>query len=331
MEKAFKALYVTNSGDSFQSNVQQVNFDQLDDNPVLVRVEYSSLNYKDALSASGNKGVTRKFPHIPGIDAAGTIKKSSNPSLPVGRKVLVTGYDLGMNTWGGFGEYISVPAEWVVPLPAGLSALEAMSFGTAGFTAGLSIEKIVNAGIDPDHGSIVVSGATGGVGSMAVAVLEHLGYQVTAVSGKTTSTFLMDTLHVKQVLDRVSFVEKYDSKPLASADFSAGVDNVGGAILSAMLKSVKHNGVVTSCGNVASASLNTSVFPFILRGVTLSGIDSAQADMALRNKIWNLLASDWKPANLSQLITVITLQQLPEKLNELLAGKAQGRYVLRHD
>jgi acrylyl-CoA reductase (NADPH) len=331
MSKSFKAFYVTSSEYGFQSEIRAVDMGELAGNQVLIRVAYSSLNFKDALSASGNKGVTRKFPHVPGIDAAGVVESSQDDSVRVGMKVLVTGYDLGMNTWGGFGEYICVPASWVVPLPENLTLLEAMSYGTAGFTAGLSIEKIANAGISPENGAVVVSGASGGVGSMASAILTHMGYQVAAVSGKSGSTFLTDVLGVARVIGRDQFVEQYDSKPLSGADFSAGIDNVGGTILSGMLKSVKLGGMVTSCGNVASASLNTSVFPFILRGVTLAGIDSAEATMALRLKVWHQLANSWKPVQLHSMVTVIGLEQLSGKLQELLAGNAQGRYVLKHE
>jgi acrylyl-CoA reductase (NADPH) len=330
MNKSFNALYVTNTDQGFKSEIKTLFLNNLPENEVLIRVQYSSLNYKDALSASGNKGVTRKFPHVPGIDAAGIVESSTNISFKNGDKVLVTGYDLGMNTWGGFGEYISVPASWIVPLPENLTLLEAMSFGTAGFTAGLSIEKIVNAGILPGSGTVVVSGATGGVGSTAIAILSTIGYQVAAVSGKTSNSFLTDVAGATRIIDRNHFVDQYDTKPLSGADFSAGIDNVGGAILSGILKSVMSGGVVTSCGNVASASLNTSVFPFILRGITLHGIDSAEAAMSLRLKVWEQLANNWKPQQLRDLVKVIHPENLQDKLQELLDGKAQGRYVLKH-
>jgi len=330
MASVFNALYVSQVDGKFTREIKQIDLDDLPENDVLIKVSYSSLNYKDALSASGNKGVTRKFPHIPGIDAAGVVVKSSATSLPEGTSVIVTGFDLGMNTWGGFGEYISVPAHWVVVLPEGLSPEDAMKFGTAGLTAGLSVEKIFNAGIKAENGPIVISGATGGVGSMATAIMSRLGFEVTAVSGKKENDFLTSVLGAKVIVDRQEFIEKYDSKPLSSADFAAGVDNVGGPILSGILKSVRQNGIVTACGNVASADLNSSVFPFILRGITLTGIDSALAPMALRKKVWQLLATDWKPLHLEAMTHEISLEALPEKLDELLQGKAKGRYVLKH-
>lgn len=331
MSETFKAFYISQNEEGIRKEIRQVGFDELPQNEVLIRVSFSSLNYKDALSASGNKAVTRKYPHVPGIDAAGTVVKSTVPELTVGTLVIVTGFDLGMNTWGGFGAYVSVPASWVVILPPELSLKEAMSFGTAGLTAGLSIQKILDAGIESKDGAVVVSGATGGVGSMATAILSHLGFEVTAISGKTENSFLLDVLGARTITGRNEFVEKYNTKPLSGADFAAGVDNVGGDILSGILKAVKHNGVVTSCGNVASADLNTTVFPFILRGIMLSGIDSAQAKMPLRQQAWNKLATIWKPQYLDEMVQEIEMEQLPEKLDDLLQGKAKGRYVLRHE
>jgi len=331
MTKTFKAIYISQEGENFKKEIKALNSTDLPENDVLIKVCYSSLNYKDALSASGNKGVTRKFPHVPGIDAAGIVVQSKTSDFKEGDSVIVTGFDLGMNTWGGFGEHISVPTSWVLALPDGLSLKEAMSFGTAGMTAGLSVEKIISAGITPDQGAVVVSGATGGVGSMATAILSKSGFDVTAISGKNENDFLTSTLGARQIINRDEFIEKYNSKPLASSDFAAGIDNVGGPILSGILKSVKQYGIVTCCGNVSSADLNTSVFPFILRGITLAGIDSVQTSMALRKKVWQLLASEWKPLHLDKMIQEISLDELPEKLDELLQGKAKGRYVLKHD
>jgi acrylyl-CoA reductase (NADPH) len=330
MSQVFNALLISEKEGVFFKEIKEIDLAELPKNDTLVKVAYSSLNYKDALSSSGNKGVTRKFPHIPGIDAAGTVVSSNSGAFQPGTSVIVTGFDMGMNTWGGFGEYISVPSEWVIALPEGLSLKEAMSLGTAGLTAGLSIEKMISAGITPADGTVVISGATGGVGSMATAILSVLGYDVTAVSGKKDDGFLTDILGAKKILDRDEFVQKYNSRPLSSSDFSAGIDNVGGPILSGILKSVKYGGIVTCCGNVASAELNTSIFPFILRGITLSGIDSAQAPLTLREKVWQAVASTWKPLHLNKIVQEIDLTDLPEKLTELLNGNAKGRYVLKH-
>lgn len=331
MTQLFKALLVSQIDGNFHKEIKEISTNDLPENDVLIKVSYSSLNYKDALSASGNKGVTRKFPHVPGIDAAGVVVKSNTKEYPEGASVLVTGFDLGMNTWGGFGQYISVPAGWVIPLPEGLSLKEAMSLGTAGLTAGLSIDKIMRAGIKPGDGMVVVSGATGGVGSMAAAIISKLGFDVLAVSGKNEDQFLTSVLGVKQIINREEFIEKYNSKPMSSADFIAGIDNVGGPVLSGILKSVKQNGIVTCCGNVASAELSTSIFPFILRGVTLAGIDSAMAAVNMRKSVWNSLASDWKPLHLEEMVQEIGINELAEKLEDMLLGKARGRYVLKHD
>jgi acrylyl-CoA reductase (NADPH) len=331
MDTLFNALLITEEDGSYKKEVKQLSTNELPDNDLLIKVSYSSVNYKDALSASGNKGVTHKYPHVPGVDAAGTVVRSASEAFAVGDQVLVTGFDLGMNTWGGFGQYISVPAGWVVALPDGLSSLEAMAFGTAGLTAALSIHRIISTGITPQKGEVVVSGATGGVGSIATAILAKLGFDVAVVSGKKDDKYLIDTLGAKRVVSREEFAKIYNNKPLVTPAFAAGVDTVGGPILSGMLKATQYGGMVTCCGMVASADLDTSIFPFILRGVTLAGIDSVMAPMNLRHEVWQLLAHQWKPHNLSSLIHEINLNQLAGKLEDVLDGKTKGRYVLTHE
>lgn len=330
MSISFNALVVSEQAGSFHKEVKRLTTEQLPTHDLLIKVSYSSLNYKDALSAAGNQGVTRKYPHVPGIDAAGVVVRSTTPDVAVGTEVLVTGFDLGMNTWGGFGEYISVPADWVLPLPVGLSAREAMSFGTAGLTAGLSVRQLLRAGATPEQGNVVVSGATGGVGSLATGILAKLGFAVAAVSGKSEEQFIQGTLGAERVISRDEFMATYDRKPLAAPAFAAGVDTVGGAVLSGMLKATHYGGTVTCCGMVASTDLTTSIFPFILRGVQLVGIDSVRAPMNVRQEVWQQLATAWKPANLDQLVREIDLAALPAKLDELLAGRAKGRYVVAH-
>lgn len=331
MNNTFKALVVNESTDGFTKEIQEINLPDLPKNDLLIKVNYSSINFKDALSASGNKGVTRKFPHIPGIDATGTVVESISEKFPVGTKVLVTGFDLGMNTWGGFGEYISIPEKWAVYLPSGLTEKEAMSYGTAGLTAGLSVYQVLQSSVvSPENGRVVVSGATGGVGSITVSILAKIGFDVLAISGKKENDYLIKSLGAKEVIDRNDFIEMYDSKPLAKPNFVAGIDTVGGAILSGMIKSTQYGGVVTCCGMTASTEVNTSIFPFILRGVHLAGIDSVEASLELRNLIWEKLSNDWKLSNLEEIITEIGLEELPVKLDEILAGKAKGRYVLKH-
>ncbi|GAA0879022.1 oxidoreductase [Algoriphagus jejuensis] len=328
MENQFKALLVREEEEKFTSNIEQIHSLDLPQNDLLIKVSYSSVNYKDALSASGNKGVTRKFPHIPGIDAAGEVVSSTSTLFDPGDRVLVTGYDLGMNTWGGFSEYISVPANWAVKLPEGLSLFDSMAFGTAGLTAGLSVYHLLTNSITPESGKIVVSGATGGVGSVAVSILSKLGFEVLAISGKDQTAYLTNVLGAKEVIGRDEFVKKYDAKALAREEFAGGIDTVGGEILSGILKSSNYNATVTCCGNVAGAKLETSIFPFILRGIKLIGIDSVEQPIEDKEKIWKLLANEWKPDKLNNLVSEVSLNQLPDLFQKLLDGKAQGRYVV---
>lgn len=327
MEDKFKALLVQEAAGGYTAMVTAIPFSDLPAGEVTIQVAYSSVNYKDALSASGNKGVTRKFPHIPGIDAAGTVITSDAAAFKPGDQVIVTGNDLGMNTWGGFGEVIRVPAAWVVPLPPALSLFEAMCLGTAGLTAGLSVQELVKAGIS---GKVVVSGASGGVGSIAVAMLAKLGYDVLAISGKQDDTFFHDIIGAGSVISREDFLAAYNTKTLSPTVFAGGIDTVGGNILSGMIKSTSYNGIVTCCGNVAGAELTTSIFPFILRGVKLCGIDSVLPDNAVKGAIWKLLATDWKPQHLKRMVTEISLEELPEALETIQGGKAKGRFVVKH-
>ncbi len=330
MTHLFKALVVRESNGIFNAKVEQLPMEEISKNEVLIKVAYSSVNYKDALSASGNKGVTRKYPHVPGIDAAGQVVSSTSNGIAEGDKVIVTGYDLGMNTWGGFGEYVSVPANWVVKLPEGLSLFEAMCLGTAGLTAGLSVYNLLHSGMRKEQGKIVVSGATGGVGSMSIAILSKLGYEAVAISGKEEDYFITQVLGASSIISRKEFIDTYDKKAMSKAEYSAAIDTVGGSILSGMLKSVKYSGAVTTCGNVASAEVLTSIFPFILRGVKLIGIDSVEQPIDFKSKIWDLLAHRWKPIQLKDIVKEISIEQLPEILTTILKGNARGRFVVRH-
>lgn len=330
MTQQFKALMVREKNGIFNAKVEQVLMGYILKDEVVIKVAYSSVNYKDALSASGNKGVTRTFPHIPGIDAAGEVISSTSEGISAGDNVIVTGYDLGMNTWGGFGEYVSVPASWVIKLPEGLSLFEAMCFGTAGLTAGLSVYNLIHSGLEKENGKIVVSGATGGVGSISTAILSKLGYEVVAISGKKEEDFIVHTLGAESIISREKFIDTYDQKAISKADYSGGIDTVGGSILSGIIKSLKYSGAVTTCGNVASAEILTSIFPFILRGIKLIGIDSVEQPVEYKSKIWNLLAKEWKPTHLKDIVKEIYMEQLPDVLKTLLEGKAKGRYVLNH-
>jgi putative YhdH/YhfP family quinone oxidoreductase len=311
----------------FSRSVEKKDTQELPAGEVLVRVHYSSLNYKDALSASGNRGVTRRYPHTPGIDAAGVVEESTVSAFQPGDQVIVSGYDLGMNHPGGFAEYVRVPAAWVVRLPQGLSLEQSMMLGTAGFTAGRCVEMLVRQGCVPGEGDILVTGATGGVGSISVGILAKLGFTVTALTGKNEPAFLLD-LGARAVLARGEFVRSR-KKMLLPERWAGVVDTVGGQYLETAIKETRYDGVVTSCGNAASGDLALTVYPFIIRGVRLIGIDSARCPLAVRERIWQQLATEYKFSQLDHLISVITLEELDEAIQRMLAGSLRGRMLVR--
>lgn len=323
----FKSLLVKEDNGFFTKSIVKRNISDLPKGDVLINVKYSSLNYKDALSATGNKGVTRNFPHTPGIDAAGVVVKSNNPEFKVGDNVIVTGYDLGMNTSGGYSEYIQVPSTWVVALPSNLTLKESMIYGTAGFTAALSVYKLVHSGIKPEDGDILVTGATGGVGSVAVKTLSKLGYSVIAATGKIQEKELLIKMGAKDIIDRNEIDDK-SGRPLVKGRWAGVIDTVGGNILTTAIKSTKYSGSVTCCGNVASNEFMTSVFPFILRGVTLYGIDSVQCPMDLRLKVWDKISNEWKIENLNENIDEVSLEDLNTKIDMILKGQIKGRTIV---
>jgi putative YhdH/YhfP family quinone oxidoreductase len=327
-ETTFKAMVVreTDEGD-FVRNIETRTQNDLPDGDVLVRVRYSSLNYKDALSATGHRGVTRRYPHTPGVDAAGVVAESRADAFRPGDEVIVAGYDLGMNTAGGFGEYIRIPADWIVRLPAGLTLRESMCLGVAGFTAGQSIYALEQNGVTPDQGEILVTGATGGVGSTAVAILAKAGYQVVAATGKLHAQDFLRDLGAATVVHRDE-VNDESGRPLLSSRWAGVVDVVGGSYLATAIKSTQYGGVVTCCGLTASPELHTTVYPFILRGVRLIGIDSAQVDMQTRVAVWRKLAGPWKVENLERLVSERTLQELDPEIDCILAGQQQGRILV---
>lgn len=327
-KETFKAFLVTKTdNNNYQSNIVEKTWDDLPEGDVLIRVHYSSLNYKDALSATGHPGVTKKFPHVPGIDAAGTIVASKVPELQIDRQVIVTGFDLGVNTWGGFAEYIRVPAAWVVPLPDGITLRESMIFGTAGFTAALCIDALEKNNITPGDGEILVTGATGGVGSIAITILAKLGYSVVAVTGKQSQHDYLKSLGASLVISREE-VNDNSGKPLLKERWAGAVDSVGGNTLATIIKTTKYGGCVTACGLVGGIELMTTVYPFILRGVRLIGIDSVQCPMPTRLKIWEKLAADWKPLKLDEMATNVSLDRLPDKIDAILKGEIVGRVLV---
>lgn len=329
--KSFKAMVVEEvAKKQFERKITDKSVDDLPEGDVLIRVSFSSLNYKDGLSATGNPGVTRKFPHTPGIDAVGVVEESMSEKCAPGDAVIVTSFDLGMNTSGGFGQYIRVPADWVVKLPEDLTPRESMIFGTAGFTAGMSVFELENGGVAPDKGEILVTGATGGVGCLAVAILSKLGYRVAAVSGKPEARDFLTQLGAETVLSREEGTDD-SGRPMLKARWAGVVDTVGGPILETAVKCAKQDAVVTCCGLVASPEISLTVFPFILRAVRLIGIDSQNHPAEPRRQIWEKLASEWKPDGLEQTVSEVGLNGLDEKIDLILKGKIRGRVVVNLD
>lgn len=312
----------------FESGIKEIEIPTIEANEVLIKASYSSLNFKDALSSVGNPGVTRNFPHVTGIDVAGVIEASNSDEFAVGDRVLVTGYDLGMNTNGGHSEYVKVPSSWVVKMPETISDKEIMTYGTAGLTAALSVNELINNGLTPQSGSVLVTGATGGVGSIAVAILSKLGFDVIAISGKEEKIDFLKSLGAQDVILRKDF-DVENKRPLGSEKYAGVVDTVGGTILAEALKVIQYDGVATCCGLTASIDLPTNVFPFILRGVRLIGIDSVECKREKKEAAWKKIAGDFKIDSLESLTTEIGLDGIKEAYANLLAGKAVGRYLVK--
>lgn len=323
----YKALVVREGPDGkFTRAIEEVGMDFLPDNDVLIKVHYAALNFKDALSASGHKGITKKYPHTPGVDASGTVVRSKNPAFSPGDEVLVTSYDLGMNTKGGFAEYISVPGEWAIPLPENLDLREAMVIGTGGFTAALALYKMEMNGQHPDMGEIVITGASGGVGSMAVSIMKSAGYTVIASSGKTEHYPWLKKIGAKRCVNREE-VNDSSGKSLIKPKWAGAIDTVGGNTLATLIKACGRNGNVATCGLVVSAKLETTVYPFILNGVNMLGIESAETPRSVRLKIWGLLAGRLKPPLLEEMQCIIRPEEVTSYMDDILEGETSGRVV----
>ena len=328
---SFKALQTSESAEGrFETRIIEREVSELPAGEVLIRVSYSSLNYKDALSASGNRGVTRNYPHTPGIDAAGIVVESSASGYSEGDEVIVTGYDLGMNTAGGFGQFIRVPATWVIKRPSGLSLRDAMALGTAGLTAALCVDKLERAGLVPGDAPVLVTGATGGVGSIAVALLSQLGYNVAAVTGKVEQTQFLTSLGATQVIER-SALQSGTEKPMLKEQWAGAVDTVGGDILFNVIKSLQRGTSVACCGLTAGTNFQANVLPFILRGVNLLGVDSVEIPRSVKASMWDKLSAQWKLPNLNELVQEISLEELPQAIERTLAGQQTGRMLVRLD
>ena len=328
MSRTFQALVVrTSDKKNFTRSIEERSIDDLPKGEVLIRVHYSSLNYKDGLSCAGNRGVTRHYPHTPGIDAAGVVESSDSSDFNAGDPVVIISYDLGANTAGGFGQFIRVPADWVMPLPEGLSFRESMIYGTTGYTAGLSVNLLQHQGVIPERGPIVVTGATGGVGSISVALLAGLGYRISASTGKPDAEDFLKTLGASEVIDRKS-VNDESGRTLLKEVWAGAVDTVGGNTLVTILKSCKQRGSVVTAGMVDSSNLHASVFPFVLRGISMQGTGASETTMAMRQEIWSKLAKEWKPDKLEYLAVDRKLEQLDPEIDRILVGGQRGRVVV---
>lgn len=324
-----KAFVVEKNEDkTFNAGIKEIDIPKIEEGEVLIKTSYSSLNYKDALSSIGNPGVTRVFPHVTGIDVVGVIQETKSNEYKVGDKVLVTGYDLGMNTNGGHQEFVKVPSAWVINKPDEISDKELMSYGTAGLTAALSVNELIENGLNPEDGKILVTGATGGVGTLAVSILSKLGFEVTAITGKEDKISFLKSLGAKEVILRSDF-DVENKKPMLSEEYAGVIDTVGGKILAHALKQIKHSGVATCCGLTSSYELNTNVFPFILRGVRLIGIDSVEIKREKKAKAWKKIANEFKINSINEVVNEITLEQIPQAYEKILNSKAVGRYVVK--
>lgn len=324
----FQALWTAESSEGgFTTSMQSLPFEILGNQEVLIRVSYSSLNYKDALSASGHRGITRDFPHIPGIDAAGVVVSDQRGIYHPGDEVIVTGFDQGMNSHGGLSEYISVPGDWVIAMPSGLTVRSAMQLGTAGLTAGLAIQALLSNGLSPNSGEILVTGATGGVGMIAVKLLAKLQFNVVAMCGKPELDQKLLELGAKRIMRRQEFLAE-KPRALYPMQFAGAIDVLGGEVLVKLLKSLHYDGVVAACGMASGVDLPLQVYPFILRGARLIGIYSADAPLSRKQEIWQLLASEWA-IPLEDLSIEISLEEAPKILDDFLANRSSGRYVVK--
>jgi NADPH2:quinone reductase len=323
----FDAFRIFREDGDVEGHVVKMTLDGLDSGDVVIENQYSSVNYKDALAPTTSGRIIRDFPRVGGIDLAGTVISSADSTFAEGDDVLVTGYGLGVTHDGGYAKYARVPSEWVVPMPQGLTPFEVMAIGTAGFTAGLSIMEMEHNGLSPGHGPVIVTGATGGVGSVAVELLAGLGYEVTALTGKDDEHDNLRALGATEVLSRHEL--ETGGRPLEKAIWAGAVDAVGGKVLAWLTRTMRYRGCIASSGLTAGIELDTTVLPFILRGVRLLGIDSVMCPMDLRRRVWQRLATDMKPTRLPTVARTIGLAGLPGAFATLLAGEARGRTVVR--
>jgi len=324
----FKAFLIEEAEEGVNSSFKTIDTADLDPGEVLIKTAYSSVNFKDALAATGAGKIIRRFPCVGGPDLSGVVVESSSDEFKVGQEVIATSYDIGVAHHGGYAEYCRVPAKWVVPMPAGLDLFSSMALGTAGFTAGLAVERMEHNGLNPDAGPVLVNGATGGVGGIAIDILSALGYDVTAMTGKPDQSDYLKSLGAAESLDTAS-LDLAKIRPLGRETWAGVVDNLGGDILSWLASTVKVGGAIASIGLAASFKFNTTVMPYILRGVTLAGIDSVNAEMEVRRKVWGRLATDMKPKNLDKIVTTVAFDDLPATFDAVMQAKMRGRSVVK--
>ena len=325
---AFRAYRIFDENGKSAGRMVDLSLADLDPGQVVIKAHYSGVNYKDALAATGAGKVIRRFPCVGGIDVSGVVESSSDARFKAGDAVLVTGYDMGVAHDGGFAEYVRVPADWVVPLPLNLSLYEAMALGTAGFTAALAIHRLEQNELSPDKGKVIVTGATGGVGSLGIQMLSQLGYHVVALTGKESEQEYLKSLGASEILLRGS-IELKSTRPMEKAQWAGALDAVGGDTLAWLARTMQQDGAIASFGNAGGIELHTTVFPFILRGVKLLGVDSAATVMPLRKKLWQRMAVELKPIKLAQLTHKVPFAQLPEVFPKLIQGEMRGRAVVQ--
>lgn len=324
----FKAFLIEEAEEGVNSSFKTIDTADLDPGEVLIKTAYSSVNFKDALAATGAGKIIRRFPCVGGIDLSGVVVESSSDEFKVGQEVIATSYDIGVAHHGGYAEYCRVPAKWIVPMPTGLDLFSSMALGTAGFTAGLAVERMEHNGLNPDAGPVLVNGATGGVGGIAIDILSAMGYDVTAMTGKPDQSDYLKSLGAAEVLDTAS-LDLTKIRPLGRETWAGVVDNLGGDILAWLASTVKVGGAIASIGLAASFKFNTTVMPYILRGVTLAGIDSVNAEMEIRRKVWVRLATDMKPKNLDKIVTTVAFDDLPAIFQKVMQAKMRGRSVVK--
>jgi len=323
----FRALRIFEENGKTVTRIVEASLDELDAGEVVIRAAYSSINYKDALAGTGTGRIIRRFPLIGGIDVAGTVVSSSDASIKAGDAVICTSYDLGVAHDGGFADYVRVPAAWIVPLPAGLTLEESMCLGTAGYTAGLAVQLMEQNDLAPGNGRVLVNGATGGVASLAIEMLAGLGYEITAITGKDSERAYLEHLGATEVLSRHTV--EMGKKPLEKTLWAGAVDSLGGEPLAWLTRTMRIGGVIAAIGNAAGPDLHTTVFPFILRGVRLIGIDSVNTGMPLRRKIWQRLGGDLKPRHLADVAHPIGLEEVPAAFEKLIKAEVRGRYLVK--